>query len=57
MNVDLKKISTESRNANTLDIDIVPTIDILRKINKKHMFSYKNIIIMTVFNIIMYSFL
>lgn len=35
MNVDLKKISTESRNINTLDIDIVPTIDILRKINNE----------------------
>lgn len=35
MNVDLKKISTESRNTNTLDIDIVPTIDILRKINNE----------------------
>lgn len=35
MNVDLKKISTEGRNQNTLDIDIVPTIDILRKINNE----------------------
>ena len=35
MSVDLKKISTESRNENTLNIDIVPTIDILRKINNE----------------------
>ena len=35
MAVDLKKISTESRNQNTLDIDIVPTIDILKKINNE----------------------
>lgn len=35
MNVDLKKISTESRNPNTLDIDSVPTIDILKKINNE----------------------
>ena len=35
MSVDLKKISTESRNENTLNIDIVPTIDILRKISDR----------------------
>lgn len=35
MSVDLKKISTESRNQNTLDIDIVSTIDILKKINNE----------------------
>lgn len=35
MSVDLKKISTESRNPNTLDIDVVPTIDILKKINNE----------------------
>ncbi len=35
MAVDLKKISTESRNQNTLDIDIVSTIDILKKINNE----------------------
>lgn len=35
MEVDLKKISTESRNQNTLDIDIVPTFDILKKINNE----------------------
>ena len=35
MAVDLKKISTESRNQNTLDIDIVPTIDIIKKINNE----------------------
>ena len=35
MAVDLKKISTESRNQNTLDIDIVPTLDILKKINNE----------------------
>jgi len=32
-NVDVKKISTESRNQNTLNIDTLPTIEILRKIN------------------------
>lgn len=35
MSVDLKKISTESRNPNTLDIDVIPTIDILKKINNE----------------------
>ena len=35
MSVDLKKISTESRNQNTLDIDVVPTIEILKKINNE----------------------
>ncbi len=35
MGVDLKKISTESRNQNTLDIDIVSTIEILKKINNE----------------------
>lgn len=31
--VDVKKISTESRNQNTMDIDLLSTIEILRKIN------------------------
>ena len=35
MSVDLKKISTESRNPNTFDIDVVSTIDILKKINNE----------------------
>lgn len=35
MNVDLKKISTETRNQNTLDIDQLPTIEILRKLNSE----------------------
>ena len=35
MSVDLKKISTETRNQNTLDIDVVPTIEILQKINNE----------------------
>ena len=35
MNVNLKKITTESRNANTMDIDIVPTIEIVKKINNE----------------------
>lgn len=35
MSVDLKKISTESRNQNTLDIDVVSTLDILKKINNE----------------------
>lgn len=35
MSVDLKKISTESRNPNTLDIDVVPTLEILKKINNE----------------------
>jgi N-acetylmuramic acid 6-phosphate etherase len=33
MNIDLKKISTEERNANTTNIDILSTIDILKAIN------------------------
>ena len=33
MSVDLKKISTELRNQNTLDIDLVSTLEILKKIN------------------------
>lgn len=32
-NVDVKKISTESRNQNTLDIDLLPTLEMLKKIN------------------------
>jgi len=35
MSVDLKKITTEGRNSNTFDIDVLPTIDILKKINKE----------------------
>lgn len=35
MSVDLKKISTESRNQNTLDIDLVPTFEMLKKINNE----------------------
>lgn len=35
MAVDLKKIGTEQRNSNTLDIDVVSTIEILRKINNE----------------------
>lgn len=35
MSVDLKKISTETRNPNTLDIDRVPTLEILKKINNE----------------------
>ena len=35
MSIDLKKISTESRNQNTLDIDLVPTLEILKKINNE----------------------
>lgn len=35
MSVDLKKISTESRNQYTMDIDILPTIEILKKINNE----------------------
>lgn len=35
MSVDLKKISTESRNQNTLDIDVVSTLEILKKINNE----------------------
>lgn len=34
-NVDVKKISTESRNQNTLDIDVVSTEGMLRKINNE----------------------
>lgn len=33
MSVDLKKIKTEGRNPNTMDIDTLDTIDILKKIN------------------------
>lgn len=35
MNVDLKKISTETRNQNTFDIDQLSTIEILQKINNE----------------------
>ena len=35
MSVDLRKIGTESRNANTYDIDRVSTIEILKKINNE----------------------
>lgn len=35
MNVNLKSISTERRNPNTMDIDRVSTIEILRKINNE----------------------
>ena len=35
MNVNLKNISTERRNPNTMDIDRVSTIEILRKINNE----------------------
>lgn len=35
MNVNLKKITTESRNQNTMDIDSVPTIEIVKKINNE----------------------
>lgn len=35
MGVDLKKISTEQRNINTIDIDLVPTREILTKINNE----------------------
>ena len=35
MSVDLKKISTETRNPNTLDIDRVSTLEILKKINNE----------------------
>ena len=35
MGVDLKKISTEQRNVNTIDIDLVPTKEILVKINNE----------------------
>ncbi len=33
MNVDLKKIGTEQRNLNTMNIDSLPTIEIVKKIN------------------------
>lgn len=33
MDVNIKKISTEARNQNTIDIDILPTIEMLEKIN------------------------
>lgn len=35
MNVNLKKISTENRNPNTMDIDRVSTLEILQKINNE----------------------
>ena len=35
MSVDLKKISTEKRNQNTMDIDTLSTIDILKKLNNE----------------------
>lgn len=35
MNVDLKKISTETRNQNTLNIDQLSTIEILKKLNNE----------------------
>lgn len=35
MNVDLKKIGTEQRNLNTIDIDVVSTEEMLMKINKE----------------------
>ena len=35
MSVNLKKISTESRNKNTMDIDRVSTLEILEKINNE----------------------
>lgn len=35
MNVNLKKITTESRNQNTMDIDSVSTIEIVKKINNE----------------------
>ena len=33
MNVDLKKIGTEQRNPNTMNIDVLSTIEIIKKIN------------------------
>lgn len=33
MKVDLRKIGTEQRNPNTMNIDVLPTIEILKKIN------------------------
>ena len=35
MNVNIKKITTETRNPNTLDIDRVSTIEIVKKINNE----------------------
>jgi N-acetylmuramic acid 6-phosphate etherase len=35
MSIDLKKITTEGRNPNTTNIDVLDTIDILRSINKE----------------------
>ena len=35
MSVDLKKIGTEQRNPNTMDIDLLETEDIIRKINNE----------------------
>ena len=35
MEVNLKKITTETRNPNTMDIDQVSTSEILRKINNE----------------------
>lgn len=35
MQVNLKKITTESRNQNTMDIDTLSTIDILKKLNEE----------------------
>ena len=35
MNVNIKNISTEKRNSNTMDIDRVSTIEILKKINNE----------------------
>ena len=35
MSVDLSKIKTEGRNLNTYDIDTIPTIEVLKKINNE----------------------
>ena len=35
MNVNIKKITTETRNPNTLDIDRVSTVEIVKKINNE----------------------
>ena len=35
MSVDLSKIKTEGRNLNTYDIDTLPTIEVLKKINNE----------------------
>ena len=35
MSVNLKKISTESRNPNTMDIDVVSTLEIVTKLNNE----------------------